>query len=243
MGLRRHINKAVAQRLCALVMVACCAPVAAQASGLFEVPDGCEAFLTVQNRSCLVSHYWTCEGDRGHRWRMDYGAEGARFISRIDGDAQWIESGDPLEARRTVTILPADDPGSVTELLETGVDSYDFVQRRPDGRVERVVGFDRITGDPVMIDGEALFPTEFSATFRDLNGQVLLEVSGEEYVSARFKRFFGGVSRSAVRGVVTESDRTPVEFIEAGERGFLSTQPQHDCDLVSGLPSLPGSLG
>lgn len=241
MGLGMHRARSGAARLGAAVLAVCLA-CEAQAA-VFDVPEGCDAFLTVQSRSCLVSHYWACEADRGHRWRIDYGAEGAQFISRIDAEAQWIESGDPLDERRTVTILPADDPGSVSELLETGADSYDFVQRRPNGRVERVVGFDRIIGDPVVIDGEALFPTEFSATFRDLNGQVLWEVTGQEYVSARFQRFFGGISRGLDDGVITERDRTPVEFIEPGERGFLSTQPQHDCDLLSGDVTLPGSLG
>lgn len=200
----------------------------------FNVPEGCDAFLTVQSRSCLVSHYWTCESDRGHRWRIDFTAEGPSFISRIDAEAQWIESGNPLEVRKTVTILPADDPGSVTELLETGVDSYDFVQRRPSGQVERVVGYDRIVGDPVIIDGEELFPTEFSATFRDLNGRVIWEVRGNEYVSARFRRFFGGITTSEDDGVKSHRDRTPVEFIEPGEPGFLNNTPQHDCDLLSG---------
>ena len=197
--------------------------------------------MTVQSRSCLVSHYWSCEGERGHRWRLDVDAQGPVFISRIDAEAQWIESGDPKEERRSVTILPAEDPGSVTELLETGVDSYDFVQRRPDGRVERIVGYDRITGDPVIIDGEELYPTEFQASFRDLNGRVIWEVRGQEYVSARFKRFFGGISQSEDDGVVTRRDRSPVEFIEPGERGFLSNLPLYDCDLVSGLPWLPAT--
>jgi hypothetical protein len=213
------------------------------AAGIFDVPEGCRAELTVQSRSCLVSHYWSCPQDRGHRWRIDFGSDGARFLSRIDAEAQWIESGAPDAARRTVTLLPAEDPGSVTELLETGLDSYDFLQRRPDGRVERIVGFDRIAGAAVEIDGEVLLPTEFNASFRDLDGKVLLDLRGREYVSARFRRFFGGISQSIDGGRVTELDRTPVEFIEPGEEGFLSTQPQHDCEVLSGSPLRMGWLG
>lgn len=231
---QRSLQKAFRARLLAAAGIACLPMAGLTQAPLFNVPLGCEAFLTVQSRSCLVSHYWTCEATPGDRWRIDYVAEGPAFLSVIDNDAQWLESGDPADARRTVTILPADDPGSVTELLDTGVDSYDFVQRRPSGQIERIVGFDRITGDPVVIDGEELFPTEFNATFRDVNGRVLLDVKGQEFVSARFRRFFGGITVSDDDGVITQRDRTPVEFIEPGEPGFLSTLPQYDCDLVSG---------
>ena len=29
----------------------------------FAVPQGCQAYLTVQTRACTVSHHWTCAAD------------------------------------------------------------------------------------------------------------------------------------------------------------------------------------
>ena len=62
-------------------------------AGTFTPPKGCTANLTVQSRGCIVSQFYTCEGDKtGDQWRADYDADGPFFLSKIDSVAQWLES-------------------------------------------------------------------------------------------------------------------------------------------------------
>lgn len=213
-------------------------PAAAQVQGgLFTPPEGCETYLTVQSRSCNVSNHFICpQIDPDHKFRTDFGEAGPFFTSHIDGDAQWIESGPPEAPSRTRTVAPITDPGSVSELIETGVDSFDFYQySEEDGRY-RVTGFDRIMGE-VEIDGEPLFRTEFEMTRRDANGRVIEQVRGNEYVSARHKRFFSGFATDITEDAraTNARDRSPVEFIYPDEPGFRGTYPRYDCDLMSAL--------
>ena len=44
------------------IAILTCGP--ALAADTFAFPQGCDAFLTIQGHSCLVEHYFTCEGDR-----------------------------------------------------------------------------------------------------------------------------------------------------------------------------------
>ncbi|MBY6162558.1 hypothetical protein KUV73_16860 [Mameliella alba] len=223
--------------LAALTLLACAGPAWAQ-GGLFTPPEGCTTYLTVQSRSCVVTNHFVCpQIDPDHKFRTDFGEAGPYFTSRIDGDGQWIESGPPEEPARTRTMRPVTDPGSVSELVETGIDSFDFTQRSTTEGVTRVTGFDRIVGE-VEIDGEPLYRTEFEMTRRDVNGRVIEHVTGKEYVSATHKRFFAGFAADITdeERQTNARDRSPVEFIYPGEQGFRSTYPRHDCDLMSGLP-------
>lgn len=209
--------------------------------GLFTPPEGCETYLTVQSRGCTVTNHFICPRiDPDHRFRTDFGEAGPFFTSRIDGDGQWIESGPPEFPTRTRTIGEITDPGSVSELIESGVDSFDFYQKAEGEPRTRVSGYDRILGQ-VEIDGEPLYQTEFEMTRRDVNGTVIEHVRGREFVSDTYKRFFAGVSVDVAEdGRETNGrDRSPVEFIYSGEQGFRGTYPRYDCDLMSGLPQ-PG---
>ena len=223
--------------LTALVAFGCAGMASAQGLGLFTPPEGCETYLTVQSRSCVVTNHFTCpQIDPDHKFRTDFNEAGAYFTSRIDGDAQWIASGPPNAPRDTRTILPVTDPGSARELIETGIDSFDFYQTAPGEGVTRVTGFDRILGE-IEIDGEPLFQTEFEMTRRDENGRVIEHVKGREYVSDRHRRFFAGFAADIVDGAESGGrDRSPVEFIYPGEAGFGGIYPRYDCELMSALP-------
>lgn len=70
------------------------APVPALAA-TWTAPQGCEIFMTVQAKACRVSNYCTCAADDpGDQWRADFDQEGLFFQSRINREAEWVESYD-----------------------------------------------------------------------------------------------------------------------------------------------------
>lgn len=216
-------------------------PAHAQDPDRFFPPEGCTEELTIQSRGCSVSNIYICAADQpGDSWRVEFNEDGPFFMSKIDYETQWLESYDLFPTSREVLVQPAPDPASLTELLETGIDSYDFVQRGESGPI-RVVGFDRLTGEEVVIDGEPLLVTEFDARHETTDG-VVLEVSGNEYVSVRHRRFIAGTYTGTARGRPFEDDSTPVDFIYPGEPGFFSKTPLYDCEasLARFAPTVKG---
>lgn len=213
-------------------------------AGSFTPPEGCTAFMTVQSKGCRVSNHYTCEADpAGDQWRADYDQEGVYFLSRIDSEAQWVESIeiDP-PSRQTLDANPA-DPASFSDLLATGNDSYIFGLSKDTGDRTRVRGADRLTGKQVVIDGITLQQTEFNFTETDTAGNVLRRSRGNEYIHPEWRLFFSGPSQwDGGDGTYLPIDGSPVQFIFPGEPGFASTQPLFDCDAVmSSLPFPPKS--
>ena len=206
------------------------------------LPAECTAYLTVQRRDCVVEHHYTCPSVPGHRWRIDFDDEpGALFVSEIDAEAGWVSSQEyPPEGAVTRLLPGSPDAPSISTLLDTGEDHYTFSEIR-DGRVVRVEGYDRLTGERVEIDGEPLLQTEYA--YRMYSGQGLLEadVEGREFVSARHHRFFSGLRTWHETDGDTTRDSSPVEFVYPGETGFLAQSPIHGCgDLLSALPQAEG---
>jgi hypothetical protein len=203
-------------------------------AGSFVPPEGCEAYLTVQSRGCVVSNHYICSADpQGHKWRADYDQEGIYFRSRIDGEAQWVESHEfnPDTIQRLDAVNA--DPQSFSELLSSSRDSFDFGLSKDDGTATRVTGFDRLTGNTVIIDGVALQETEYDYTETDPGGTILRQARGNEYISPEWRMFFSGRSEwNGGDGVFLPLDGSPVKFIMPGENGFGSTQPIFDCDAV-----------
>ena len=233
-------------------MIRACLPLAAfglmlavpALAGPFTPPEGCTTFLTVQSKQCRVSNHYTCTADRaGDQWRADYDQEGVFFISRIDSEAQWVESieVDP-PSRQTLDANPA-DPASFSDLLASGNDSYIFGLSKDTGERTRVRGNDRLTGKQVVIDGITLQQTEFNFTETDTAGNVLRRSRGNEYIHPEWRLFFSGPSQwDGGDGTYLPLDGSPVQFIFPGEPGFASTQPLFDCDAVmSSLPFPPKS--
>ena len=213
-------------------------------AGSFTPPEGCTTFMTVQSKGCRVSNHYTCEADpAGDQWRADYDQEGVYFLSRIDSEAQWVESIeiDP-PSRQTLDPNPA-DPASFSDLLATGNDSYIFGLSKDTGDRTRVRGADRLTGKQVVIDGITLQQTEFNFTETDTSGNVLRRSRGNEYIHPEWRLFFSGPSQwDGGDGTYLPIDGSPVQFIFPGEPGFASTQPLFDCDAVmSSLPFPPKS--
>ena len=214
-------------------------------AGTFAPPAGCATKLTVQSRGCIVSLFYTCEADKpGEQWRADYDASGPFFLSRIDAEAQWLESyeSDPVSKE---TLDPgAKDPASFSGLLSTGLDTFDFALTKSDGQHSTIKGFDKQTGQSALIDGVILKQTEFEYTQTDDKGTVLRHARGHEYIAEQWRTFFSGHSEwQAEDGTWTPADNAPVKFITPGKPGFASTLPLFECDDQMSQLSLPDTPG
>jgi hypothetical protein len=215
-----------------LLLVCLTAPAAPALAGTWTVPEGCEAFMTVQSKACRVSHYYKCTADApGDQWRVDMDQEGPFFYSRIDHEAQWLESYDP--EKQVLDPAPS-DPASFSELLASGIDTWDFTVSKADGTGNRAAGYDRLTGQVVVIDGITLSQTEVDFTEYDFAGNVTRRSRGTEYLHPDWRMFFAGPGETDLGdGQWLPIDGSPVEFVFPGEEGFLSTQPKYDCDALT----------
>lgn len=215
----------------------CLLPGSLAAQG-FDLPEGCEGFLTVQQRGCTLSNHYICEQDtEGDQWRIDFGPNGPVYAARINYETEWVESyslgtGD----RRELAPDPA-DPANFTEMMETGVDTYDFITSSDSGQRRQWSGSDRLRGVTEDIDGITLEVMDYETRVSnpDTGEQIYVSV-GVNYVSTEWRLFLPGESTTFFPdGEQVERDNTPVDFIFPGETGFFSTVPLYDCgaDTVS----------
>ncbi|KPP89120.1 MAG: hypothetical protein HLUCCA08_02735 [Rhodobacteraceae bacterium HLUCCA08] len=223
--------------IASILFVLVAAPAAANQS--FALPEGCEGYVTIQKRGCVVTHLFTCAGDPpGQQRRADLGEDGLDYLGIIDAEAQWVESFH-VTAGHTDTLGPRiRDAASFTELLETGADDFDFETTSDLYGVTRYVGRDGLTGVVVEIDGVPLRETDFELTAFDAAGAELFRVSGREYIHPDWRTFVSGVRRVTSANGVTETDNTPVDFAFPGEPGFLARDPVQDCSVVLSLAEI-----
>lgn len=210
-----------------------CLGTPALAAETFTPPQGCTGTLTVQMRSCLVTNVWTCAADApGEQWVSLFTQEGPWQVRKIDRDFQWLTTYYASTASVETMQQPAADPSDLDELLTTRNDLYDFVVTRDDGSApERFVGYDRLTGESVQIDGETLLRTEFAYDVLDEGGAVTSSSAGRQFISETHRLFFFGEDWNiATPGQVT--DASPMQFIYPGEAGFFSPNPKYDCGTV-----------
>ncbi len=215
-----------------ILMAAVALPVPAMA-GSFSPPEGCTTFMTVQARQCRVSNHYKCSADTpGDQWRADFDQQGPFFLSRINAEAEWVESYDLGQTAVRQTLDPApSDPASFTELLSTGTDTFAFNLSRDNGEQTRVNGFDTLTGRTVTIDGVTLSETQFEFTETDPSGVVLRQSRGREYIHPEMRLFFSGPSEwRGPEGDFLPMDGSPVTFLFPGDPGFAATEPLFDCD-------------
>jgi hypothetical protein len=206
---------------------------AATAAETFAPPQGCTGTLTVQMRQCLVTNVWTCAADApGEQWVSLFTQEGPWQVRKIDRDFQWLTTyyANPPEVETMQ--MPAADPSNLDELISTRNDTYDFIVSSDTGNEpERFVGYDRLTGETVQIDGETLLRTEFAYDQLNPAGDIISSAAGRQYVSATHRLFFFGEDwNAATPDLVT--DASPVQFIYPGEAGFMSPNPKYDCGAV-----------
>jgi hypothetical protein len=215
---------------------------AAQGSPTFALPAGCEAFLTVQSKGCIVSHYFTCEGDaEGWQRRVDMTMDGPVYAATTDAETQWIENID-LSSGIVERLEEAPrDRASFSTLIEEGTDTYDFRTLSEQVGEQRYVGFDALTGETEVIDGVELDQTEYRITAYDATGEVMWESKGRQWISRAYGMFLSGQSAYVSPQGGFELDNTPVSFILPGEPGFLAVWPRHDCGETASLQ--PGAEG
>jgi len=206
-------------------------PVAAQQT--FALPAGCEAYVTVQSAACTVSHHFTCEGDpEGHQRRVDLDEGGMTYIGSIDAETQWIASFHTITGHSEELEPAPVDRASLSELIETGVNTYDFMTLSDHIGPTRYVGEDRLTGETVVIDGVTLDQTSYEIRSMSADGTEIWRAAGNEYISRDWRMFLAGAGTITTPDGSFESDDSPVEFIFAGEPGFLSANPKHACGVV-----------
>ena len=202
----------------------------------FTTPAGCEAFMSVQDRGCTVSLLWRCEAGRaGGVWEASFSLEGLDSIVSYDDDYQWLDAAYSWDGSREKFAPPASDPISVTELLETGLDTFDFNMHRatPDRRYDiRVTGADRLTGETVTIDGFEMDEAQTQLEIVDDEGTTDYAPKGTQFYSRELGMFFLGPEEVVgADGVPGLYDDRPVDIILPGEPGFGSTMPLYDCRL------------
>lgn len=202
-------------------------------AGKFTPPKGCEVFVTVQHSDCQVSQHYTCAGEaKGDQWSVYEGAEGPYYMSRIDRETRWIESHD-LVTPDSDRLGTETNPASFTGLLETGRDDFDFTTESRSGEVRRYVGYDKLTGRKITIDGIEMDQTEFDLQTFAADGSLLHRRSGNQMISRDWRLFFSDTEHfENAYGDVEDTVSRPMTFAFPGDAGFLSSRPQFGCDQM-----------
>lgn len=218
----------------ALALICLAGPAAAQDTPrTFSLPAGCNAYLTVQSESCQVSHYFQCADDtQGHQRRVTLDEGGMTYAGEIDREAQWISSFHVLSDHRERLESNPDERASLTDLIETGVDDYDFQTLSDEIGTTRYVGQDTLTGRQVTIDGVTLDETTYDITAFDAAGNEIWSAEGREFINRNWRMFLSGTGTVTSPGGSVERSNRPVEFIYPGEAGFLSSSPKHGCGIA-----------
>ena len=218
-------------RLAVAGLLLCAGPALGQSS--FDPPPGCTGVLTVQSRACLVTHIWTCEADApGEQWVALFTAAGPFNVRKVDAEFQWLETYFAQPPAVETMVQPAPDPESISVLLAEDYDTYDFTITNDRGEpAERIQGYDSLTGEDVVIDGEPLLRTEFAYNVTLPDGTISYRGAGRQFISPSHRLFFLGESwNQDTPDQIT--DATPVEFIYPGEPGFFAAAPRYECNTV-----------
>ena len=214
----------------AFALAVLASPAGAQTFGL---PQGCEGYVTIQKRACMVTHNFICASDpQGHQRRVDMDETGMIYMSTIDADTQWVESFSPItgDTERLGPVI--EDAASFSDLIEIGADSWNFSTTSDQEGVLQFTGLDRLTGRKVVIDGVELEETEYEMTVRNLSGQELWRSEGREFIHRDWRIFLSGVRQVTTPDESYGRDNTPVAFFFPGEDGFLAVEPIYDCDVI-----------
>ncbi|PUB16997.1 hypothetical protein [Yoonia sediminilitoris] len=199
----------------------------------FGLPQGCDAFLTVQSKSCQVDHHFVCEADpEGHQRRVGITEEGLVYAGEIDRETQWLNS---FHARtgHAETLEPNPvERASLSDLIAKGVDDYDFRTLSDQIGTTRYVGQDTLTGRQIVIDGVTLDETTYDITAYDESGNEIWAAKGNEFIHRDWRIFLSGTGVTRVGTESFDSDDGPVEFIFPGESGFLSARPKYGCGVA-----------
>jgi hypothetical protein len=218
--------------LSVILMGSLATPVFSQA--VFSPPEGCTGYVTIQAKDCSVSNHFVCEmDDEGDKRRVDFDEDGFTYAGKTNNESQWIESFYPRSDSFETLMEGAIDPASFSGLIETGVDTYDFITEDRQGGQFRFIGSDRLTGEQTVIDGVTLSRTSYEIRLETAAGEITWASSGAEFVHPEWRIYISGTGTSRVPGEEEVfEDGSPVEFIFPGEPGFFSSQPKFGCGVV-----------
>ena len=158
------------------------------------LPGGCNAYLTVQSKSCLASYFYTHHaGAEGLNWRIDLDEQGEIYHAQTQAEARWLyalgmKSGISENLEETGSI----DQASLTNLLQKDHDNFAFQMLSSSGEIIVLRGKDQLTGQTVIIDGLLLFQTKSTMMVTDAEGNFLWDTPATEYGSPKHRVFFGG---------------------------------------------------
>ena len=200
-------------------------PISAQESIL---PAGYEAYVTVQNSDCVVSHYFRCAEDlAGAKNCVSFSENDHIYTGTIGDETQWIFShhiADEITETREPTPF---DRASISGLIAMGVDNFYFRTMSPEVGVTRYVGRDTLMGNQVVIDGVTVDETQ------------TWQSQGYEFISRNWRIFLSGKGSITTLNDTFGTDGMPVQFITPGEPGFLSIKPEFGCGVqMSVAPEL-----
>ena len=145
------------------------------------------------------------------------------------GWRSWLTTVDQLSGVVSTLGPEIADPGTLTQLIDDGEDTYDFTTTDADGTVTRFIGKESLTGQTLTVDGVTLEEAQNQMRALDSAGNELWRTNGTEYVSREWRIFFSGPGMTTLPNESFPTSGTPVEFIFPGEPGFLSTQPTTGC--------------
>lgn len=213
------------------LLAALAGPAAAQDT--LSLPAGCNGYVTVQKRGCIVSHLFICTADpAGYQRRIDLDEDGMVYAGTIDAETQWIESNH-IAAGYVDRLGPSPaDPASLSDLIATGRDTWDFTVVSDPYAVTAFRGEDRLTGRTEVIDGVTLEETAFDVVATDTSGAELWLVTGNEYIMRDWRTFLSGTRTVTLPDETFETDGRPVDFAFPGEAGFLALSPRFDCGVM-----------
>lgn len=216
----------------------------AAAADLFVLPAGCEAYVTVQLKSCQVAHFYRCEGDKpGDQWTTYVDSDGPYYTSMVDAETRWIRSFDHYGGSWEYLDEDAPDHASFSALLDSGRDDFNFSTTTDYGETRHFEGFDRLTGETVRIDGVTLERTEFEVTTTAAGGTFMHRRAGKQLISREWRVFFADTEHFENNfGDEVDSADTPVDFAFPGDKGFLALKPEFGCDMIMTGGAAPAVL-
>ena len=219
---------------------------AAMASGaVAQVPPSCTPVLTVLKNNCSLQNIYKCNGPDGlgiYSEIYDDGLQGiAEYYTSDLAFIKAVEIGD-ISHFSVIAIINSGKEFSLKLLLETGTATVrrkiliqaGFIPQKPIG-----INADfRLGNETIEIDGTRLRAGSSIADIVIGRPFGAIHEESEIFYSEQDGILFEGkhTIRMGDQGEVEEYDEHPIKLIRQGQKGFMSTTPEHQCGpVLSGL--------
>jgi hypothetical protein len=212
---------------------------AGSAHAQYVLPDSCNALLTVQSKSYLFSHFYTCHADTEElKWRIDLDEQGKIYHVQTDAEARWLYALDMTSGiSENLDETGSIDSAFLANLLQKDHDDFVFQMLSSSAKIILLWEEDQLMGQTVIIDDLLLFKTKSTMTATDTKGTILWDTLATKYVSPKHWVFFGGSNVYRTDKVTKFFNFPPIEFLLPNEVGFLADVPK------SGSEGIMSSLG